>query len=257
MYNTLETDFQPDLTTILILSVSHFCIDASFAQFIAMSEAFIGAVGEYIKHMDPAVRRCGMLAAEIVARRAGKSLDFQQWDGNGQGQEWARAIRSLTAGRDADARELEPDVFLLKDDEDAEVGNVENIEDAYSLPAKLSKLAVRDDASDSDDDSLAGYASSEASSRPPTPTLSEMEEIEKDPTLNLGKKPIQRPVYLFDLGRLITESTKADDPQNAERVEMALDCAEELIRRKKSFGFELGEFRLSCEYLRIYLRNST
>lgn len=187
-----------------------------------------------------------MLAAEIVAQRTGRILDFQQWEGNDQGREWARALRGLIDGRDVDATEAGPDIILVNEesapiDRDIKITGSKKTQIASVVSAKMANLNICDEGSDSDD-SLTGYASSDAFSRPPSPTMSEMEEIEKDPTLNVGKKPVQRPVYLVDLARLITESTKPDDPQNADRIEMALDCAEELIRAKRSFGYELGKF---------------
>ena len=35
------------------------------------------------------------------------------------------------------------------------------------------------------------------------------------------------------------------DPHEADRIEMALNCGEELIRRKREYGTELGMFMLS------------
>ncbi|KAH8111965.1 telomere length regulation protein-domain-containing protein [Phellopilus nigrolimitatus] len=247
------------LTTLLLLTVSSFPLSSAPIQELSFSPAFIGAISTYIKHLDPAVRRCGMLSAEIVAQNTGKKLDFEQWDGQGQGREWARGVRTLIAKRDVDAEEAAPDVIRLEagDQLEHEAGVEEETIDVTPVSSRIksSTIQVVDDGSDSDD-SLEGYATSPASSRSPSPTPSELREIEKDPTIHVGKKKIQRPVYLVDLGNLITSSTKADDPQNADRIEMALNCAEELIRRKKTFGFELEENAVNLVYAFTALQNN-
>jgi telomere length regulation protein len=96
---------------------------------------------------------------------------------------------------------------------------------------------------DSDDESLQGYASEENSDRAPSPTPSELEEIEKDPTLNVGVKKIPKPVYLAQLGELVRSTSaglKSAENDEPDKIEMALNCGEDLIRRKRNFGMELG-----------------
>lgn len=39
--------------------------DMAILQRLSKNGAFITAVGVYISHMDPSVRRCGMLVAEV------------------------------------------------------------------------------------------------------------------------------------------------------------------------------------------------
>lgn len=99
---------------------------------------------------------------------------------------------------------------------------------------------------DSDDDSVQGYSSEEDSDRAPSPTPSELEEIEKDPTLNVGVKKIPKPVYLAQLGQLVRSTNvglKSAENDEPDKIEMALNCGEELIRRKRNFGMELGRCR--------------
>ena len=200
---------------------------------LSMSPSFIQAIGLYISHLDSSIRRCGMLVAEIVAERTGKTLDFDQWSGQGDGREWCRSVRALVKGRDVDSNEAAWDVDHL------EIAAKE----APLVPTKESKKiqVVTTDGHDSDD-SLTGYASSSSSSRSPSPTMEEMEEIEKDPTLNILKPKIQKPVYLADLASMLQDNGKTDDANAPDRLEVALSCAEELIRRKRDFGLELGVF---------------
>lgn len=227
-----------DLTTIILLTVLSFPSNAPPVQSLAFSTEFISAISTFISHLDPAVRRCGMLAAEIVAKQTGKSLNFEQWEGQGQGQEWAWKVRVLITGRDVDATEAAYDVARIELDDNVEASVT--VSPSSTTTKKQSLVQVVNSGYDSDD-SLVGYASSPTSSRSPSPTPSELDEMERDATLRLGKKRIQKPVYLADLGNMLRGSAKSDDAEQADRIEVALNCAEELIRRKRNYGLELGE----------------
>jgi telomere length regulation protein len=177
-----------------------------------------------------------MLVAEEVARRTRKELDFKDWDGDDGGKPWARSVRQLLSGKDADAE--------IWDDDEGHEFDVEAIleEVAFEPPSEpvlTSGPSVEDHDSD---DSLTGYASP-PSSRSPSPSSSELAEIERDPTLRVGRTKISRPVYLAQLGEMIrgTSGLKTgQENQEAEKIEIALGVAEELIRRKRGYGTELG-----------------
>lgn len=190
-----------------------------------------------------------MLAAEVVATCAGKNLDFGNWDGDDDGKPWARDLRALCSDRDIDfdhwsEDELEP----ARSEEDIpteEITTAGVLADAEISASKRTKATISTTGYDSDD-SLTGYASP-TSSRSASPTPSELEEIEKDPTLRVGVKKIQRPVYLAQLGELVRSSGKVksgEENQEADKIEMALNVAEELIRKKRDYGTELGGFSL-------------
>lgn len=211
------------------------------------------AIGTYISHLDASVRRCGMLVAEVIAQMTNKKLAFGEWEGDDSGKPWCRNMRELVKERDVDV-----DLDVLKDVSDnkaeattsaeaetetAAAGDPANIE-SITTPAKAT--FVTPEVGYDSDDSLMGYASP-PSSRSASPTPSELEEIEKDPTLNVGVKKVPRPVYLAQLGDLIRGTGPklgSDEPQEADKIEMALDCGEELIRKKKGYGTELGESSL-------------
>lgn len=206
---------------------------------LALSSAFITAISGYLGHHDSSVRRCGMLAAEIVAQRSGKKLEFGDWDGDDEGKPWAREIRELIKERDVDA-----DLDIVRD----AITEPEAIEEISTLGAQQTSASMSEAASigtatgyDSDD-SLTGYAS-EPSSRSNSPTPSELDEIEKDPTLSVGVKKVSRPVYLAQLGEMIRSigGLNNEAAEQADKIEMALDYAEELIRKKRDYGTELGE----------------
>lgn len=167
-----------------------------------------------------------MLVAEAIAQLSGKKLDFRDWDGDDPDRNWARSVRRLIAYRDVDA--IEESSTSIPTPE-------------FPLTEEQATHRVQDDYDS--DDSLTGYASP-PSSRSNSPTPSELEEIEKDPTLGVGLKPVARPVYLAQLGQMLrghTGSQQSDGAYEARKLEIALDCSEELIRKKKHYGTELGE----------------
>ena len=186
-----------------------------------------------------------MLVAEEVARLTEKRLGFSGWEGEGGMLNWARDIRRLMKARDVDA-----DSNVLRE-EAGELMEKSGVKEANTLSGSTPNLSANSapakpgqntDAYDSDD-SLTGYAS--PSSRSPSPSPEDLKEIEEDPTLNVGVKKPPRPVYLAQLGELLRgqpgmQAQKPDEPHEADRVEVALNVAEELIRRKRVYGTELG-----------------
>lgn len=243
-----------DFTALVLLTLSYFISGGSTSAQVtslAMSPAFVKSITTYISHLDPSVRRCGMLVAEEVARASGKTLDFGDWDGDADGNDWGRRLRQLIRERDADANaELaEPQDAEQPDVVKADLGEepaVEIVSPATVRAAPTARKPVIETiASGYDsDDSLTGYASEPSSSRSPSPTPSELEEIEKDPTLRVTQKKIARPVYLVQLGEMIrpTNVVGKEDEDEPKRIEVAMDVAEELIRRKKAYGTELGVY---------------
>ena len=217
---------------------------------LAMSSSFIKSISTYLSHLDPSVRRCGMLVAEEVARASGKALDFGDWDGEVEGKEWCRRMRRLAQHLDNYADED----LVASLEAEAKAAKVEGQIDEIVSPAIAKpstppqKHTIETVAGGYDsDDSLTGYASEPSSSRSPSPTPSELDEIEKDPTLRVTQSKVARPVYLAQLGELVrpTGGVKANgDEDEPKKIEVALDVAEELIRRKRDFGTELGKSTL-------------
>jgi telomere length regulation protein len=228
-----------DITLLLLVALSNLSSAYPKSQELSFSPAFIQSITYYISHLDPSVRRCGMLVAEEVARLAGKKLDFKDWDGDEEDKQWAKDVRKLLSTSDVAAEPWTDDTIDGKPPPELDVRELltEDIIES-PLPAPVLSNTGYDS-----DDSLTGYAS-QPSSRSASPTPEELAEIEKDPTLNVGKKKIQRPVYLAQLGELVRGSSgtqSGEDNQEVERMEMALNVAEELIRRKRDFGTELGK----------------
>ncbi|CDO69030.1 hypothetical protein BN946_scf184834.g37 [Trametes cinnabarina] len=212
------------VTSLFLITLKYFPAPSP-AHDLALSPPFVQSISVYISHLDPSVRRCGMLVAEEVARAAGKSLDFGEWDGDDQGKAWCRQLRELIKDCDVDVERLA---------EELEEVSIPHESWEKGIPqASKPKLTVEEPAAGYDsDDSLTGYASP-ASSRSASPTPSELEEIERDPTLRVGVKKIPRPVYLAQLGELIrpTSGLQGGDEQlTATKIEVALEVAEELIR---------------------------
>ncbi|KAH9853981.1 telomeric DNA binding protein [Lenzites betulinus] len=224
-------------TSLLLITLKYFP-PPSPAHELSLSPPFVQSISTYISHLDPSVRRCGMLVAEEVARAAGKSLDFGDWKGDEQGKLWCRQLRELLPACDADAEQ--PD-----ESEEEEIAVQETQPASASPPRPLKTTIVVEEptAGYDSDDSLTGYASP-ASSRSASPTPSELEEIERDPTIRVGAKKVPRPVYLAQLGEMLRPTgglQSGDEQLQATKVEVGLDVAEELIRRKSGYGTELEE----------------
>ncbi|KAG6866094.1 hypothetical protein C0991_008846 [Blastosporella zonata] len=238
------------MTSLLLIAISYLSPSSEVATTVSLSPLFISGIGLYVGHLDPSVRRCGMLAAEVVAQRAGKKLDFGDWDGDDAGKPWARELRELIEERDIDAK--------LSDIESPESIHAENVEEIIAPGATTrATFSGTPDGYDSDD-SITGYASP-SSSRSASPTPSELDSIEKDPTLNVGTKKVPRPVYLVQLGDLLRSTGGAKsstEPHDADKIEMALTCAEELIRKKKDYGTELDENAVNLVYGLIGLQDN-
>ena len=186
-----------------------------------------------------------MLVAEEVAALAGKKLDFGDWEGEDTDRSWARSLRSLIKERDIDAGDTQT---LFEEEQESTIRETsDSAKPIFSGPASP-KNAIRAGNApepDSDDDFLQGYASEENSDRAPSPTPSELEEIERDPTLNVGAKKVPKPIYLTQLGELVRSTgagLKSAENDEPDKIEMALNCGEELIRRKRNFGLELGRW---------------
>ena len=241
-----------DYTSLLLLTVSYLSASKSGGNTaittLALSPPLVRGISLYISHLDPSVRRCGMLVAEEVARASGKTLDFGDWEGDADGREWCRRLRALTRQRDSD---VDDDlVASLDGPPQSTQAKVEEVAEEVVSPAtKKAASSVRKPVIETisngydSDDSLTGYASEPSSSRSPSPTPSELEEYEKDPTLRVTQSHIAKPVYLAQLGEMVrpTSGVKANEDQDEpKRIQVALDVAEELIRRKRDYGTELG-----------------
>ncbi|KAF8061522.1 telomere length regulation protein-domain-containing protein [Lyophyllum atratum] len=241
------------MTSLLLIAISYLPPSSGSIQSLAHSPAFISGIGLYVGHLDVSVRRCGMLAAEVVAERAGKKLNFGDWDGDDSGKPWAREVRELLKQRDADAS------LSGLDAKEANAMDIEEVSTPGVIRAPVARAVFSDLETGYDsDDSMTGYASP-SSSRSPSPTPSDLDDIEKDPTLNVGVKKVPRPVYLAQLGDLLrnTGGTKAnDDPHEADKIEMALNWAEELIRRKRGYGTELDENAVNLVYALLGLHDN-
>ncbi|KJA27234.1 hypothetical protein HYPSUDRAFT_198503 [Hypholoma sublateritium FD-334 SS-4] len=240
-------------TALLLLALAQYPKNAPAVAALVANGAFISGISGYLAHLDPAVRRCGMLAAEAVAHRAGRALDFKDWDGDDEGRAWCRSLRALAEARDADAP-LDEDPPDSDDESD--------IAPSTAAPARAAFAA--DPGADSDD-SLSGYASP-SSSRSASPTPSDLAEIEADPTLAVGRARVARPVYLAQLGALLRGAAPISAPHTssgagaagtvgapheADRVAVGLASAADLIRRKRTYGTELAEnaVDLACALL--------
>jgi len=179
-----------------------------------------------------------MLVAEELAARTGRKLAFPGWDGDGECREWCRAVRELITQRDIDAVDNAASVEPSQDSVRS-AGAASHVD--ANEPIEVSDRHADTRPPDSDDESLVGFDSDDES-RSGSPDPEFLAEVAKDPSLSVGanKRP-RHPVYLMELGSLLRDAPKPDkEDETADKVDVALECAEELIRRKEGFGFELG-----------------
>ncbi len=174
-----------------------------------------------------------MAFAEYLADVSGRKLHFGDWDGDKDGRDWIRHLRLLVQSPDVLASQSNDKVDTVAQFHARPLGEL-----PPTVPQVTSPVVV-----DSDDESVVGYDSSPSSSRSPSPTPSDLEEVEKDPTLRVGggfnRQKIVRPIYLVSLGELLRPS-KVQEEDQFQKLQMALTYGEELIRRKKDYGTELG-----------------
>jgi telomere length regulation protein len=215
------------LSSLLLLSLASTANPTAQATTIASSARFISAVGKYISHQDPSIRRCGLLVAEIITEMSGNPLRFGGWDGVGEGRDWARSLRAAMK---------EPETTIEEVHGESSVSNDEDtLNSRITEDTTLSNRTMNYDS----DDSLEGYISDKSIEI--GPSEQELEEMEKDASLRgaQGSRPI-RPVYIVQLLQLLQPVAKNESNTEAEKQDIGLNASEELIRRKRGFGTELG-----------------
>ncbi|PFH46357.1 hypothetical protein AMATHDRAFT_155382 [Amanita thiersii Skay4041] len=211
------------LTTFLLLVISRMPRNSPEVQRLITLPSFIKAVGSYVSHLDPLIRICGMLTAEIVASMCGRVLNFNSWEGNDEGRIWARHIRQVIET---------PNEYVIKDGVHVSI----DIEPTVRLSNNSEVLPNADPLTHNDsdsDDSVVGYDSS-LPSRSSSPELDELSAIETDPSLNTGVQILPHPVYLYQLCNLIRNSSPSDGRGSDEfnKIDVALTIAERLIRTR-------------------------
>ncbi|KAF8876511.1 telomere length regulation protein-domain-containing protein [Gymnopilus junonius] len=247
-------------TLLFILTVSNFPPSSQYVQDLVSNPIFIKAISTYIAHFDPSIRRCGMLAAEVVAHLCGQKLDFGGWEeGDEHGKAWCRSLRQLVAARDVDA---ELGGYEEQSDMGVATESQEIIDPSAMANHKADKTAIeipfKQDSGYDSDDSMTAYASP-PSSRSSSPSSLDLAEIERDPTLNVGVKRVAKPMYLPQLAELLRGSSSkigSDNPHEADMIDMALNSAEELIRKKRGYGTELDENAVNLVYALLSLQNN-
>lgn len=260
-----------DLTLALLLCVAHMPEQSRSLATFSSSEAFLSGVQAHLSTTRMDVRFQGMLVAEMVSQRslgscgdATKPLDFgaEVWRGTQPGLDVCRQLRALAAGpTDLERVPLataQPPV-LSSPKEDTEksttsmrsaswLGSAKNPRSVPSTPDKtttphpppppaksnknkitvLQSQTLQDDSDDDDDDDLAPYAM-------PEETAEELSENEDLSAYTPAKNKPKPPVYMADLTGYLK------DAENADKIEMGLQHAASLIRKRAHWGTELGQ----------------
>lgn len=222
---------------------------------------------EYDEKREMEELKAGLEGEAIRPSRGGgaRRLDFGEgmWAGDGEGREECRWLRRCLGVHDGEVnldgddkawmlgwdsiseqlnRSTKSDVSPPGPTRDRERGRSsksrQSPKASKAKPAPKPKIIMLDEAQSADP--LEGYTpASPSSSRSPSPTPSYLEEVANDPSLAIGstqnKKPT-KPVYVQQLVALLKEREKPDD------LEMSLKWGESLVRAKRSFGTELGEW---------------
>lgn len=240
-----------DISTLFILVLRSFPPNSPPLFELSTSPQFLSALTHYLSHHDRTIRHLGMLTAEVVSslalREGAEPLDFKVWEGDEGGKDICRHLRTLEVdwrafdkesqsllGWETSAEPRSPLTQLLPIIKSPRVSSPPSMKRTKKKRTRTSaKITVLSDS----DDSLTGYASADSatSSRSASPTPSDLDEYIEDPTLYAPKKKkVPRPVYLAQLGELLSSR---DDP---EKLETGLKWGEALVRRKQGFGLELG-----------------
>ncbi|KAF8629489.1 hypothetical protein AX15_003407 [Amanita polypyramis BW_CC] len=240
------------MTTLLLAITSYLQLCSKEVQDLALSTSLITAIGYYISHTDNSIQLCGMLVAEVLSSLAGKGITFDVWEGTDEARLWARHVRELIEAQNTGAA-------IASDQRMGGVGLEKGIaqSESHTQDTRFSSgpIVLINEGFDSDD-SITGYASS---SRSPSPTVSELGKIEKEPSLSIGINKIPRPVYLSQLGELLRSQSDGEEngqPPASDKVEMALGIAETLIYRKKGLGTELEENTVNLAHALLGLQNN-
>lgn len=194
-------------------------------------------------------------AMKPPAKKTAKRLRFGEamWIGSGEGKDEARRLRAeLELAKAEEACQVDEDWDFGWTPVGVQ-GESPPPQPQSTLPPQPLRQASRSKArpepakkkpaliqviGDDDDDPMLGYAPpSPHSSRSASPTQEYLNEIKEDPTLHTGMRdPVRKPVYIQQLVDLLRERDKP------EKVERALADGERLVRAKRGFGTELGEF---------------
>jgi telomere length regulation protein len=218
------------LSTLILLFLSKSQNEDQLAKKVSCAPEFISSVGRYISHTDKFIRRCGLLVAEVVAKKSGRQLSFGGWEGEDISQLWAKSTEILIGAS--------LHVFATPDTNPVDYNSQFDSSKVMSTP---------EDVTGDSDDSMTGYAS-DASSTNSFPSPTEVSAMEKDTSLRSGlKKKVVKPVFisqLLDYLR-ITSASSSDSQEVYEKVEIAMSSCEDLIRRKRNYGSELGQSLLA------------
>lgn len=185
------------------------------------------------------------------------------WDGDGDGKEECRMLRSSVGLRDDDASLSDGDWQLgwHRGQEEAPPPRRPDVEREHAPKAERKgrsrepkpkpKVVMLDP--DQEADPLQGYESAGSeSSRSRSPSPSYLAEVAADPTLALDaakKKKLKRPVYVRQLADLLRDKDSPDS------IELALTYGEPLVRAKRNFGGEVVENAVNVAGAAIALAN--
>ena len=250
----------------LLLGVCAIPKQSLYAVTLSRSQSFLHAVQGHLSTTRLAIRYLGMLAAEVLSQRSldpaegVKPLDFgtDLWAGDSDGKSFCRRLRALLESNFAAGVSLPPTPPISKPDVSMSASTTVSAPALRSIsrsvplskreekseakvepsskpkPAKIQVIGTTlESGMEEDDDDLIPYAMPDADSGDSDVDLNDLA------TFTPGKKKARPPVYLADLATYLRAN------EDAEKVELGLQHAVALIRKKANWGTEL---RKSCTY---------
>lgn len=253
------------LLLLLLLPVRHPTV-----RTLSFSRSFLNAISESMSQLDQHKRFLGLLVAELVSERSVdegvQPLCFGDvWDGKGDARPSVKDLRaSVLAFKIPDPATLSDALHSLR----------VSLANAHLTPV-LSKRPLRAATATTTAQSATVVNGNEKQKKPLIQVIEPVEEdlqpyampaapsdayletlSSDDPSLYASAMPstndsstrrkgrIRPPVYILELIAYIngTQEQKAEEDEKADRIEIALQNGEDLVRRKKGWGTELGQY---------------
>jgi hypothetical protein len=272
-----------DTTTLLLLAISNLPPLDRFIATTSSSTAFLDSIHAHLSTMRPTVRLEGMLVAEIVSQRslpvggAVAPLSFGEvWNGQDVGSESMRRLRSLLmiSSEDVTLAKGWQDYLKNRWSPIPTTGLTSNAttprrqdmqpKTATAFPAPIEATKRLISIIDPDDlqpfplpsDPSSAYISTLASDDPSLYATT-LPSSKVTSTRRRGK--LRAPVYIPELVGYLRGvepeggTGEEQGEEMAERVEIGLQQGEQLIRRKRGWGTELGTLSPITSMLRAAL----
>lgn len=253
-----------DLSTLLLLTINALPLQHPAVIKLSRSRSFLSAISAHLGLLRPTQRFVGMLVAEIVSARSivtggpVPALSFGDlWDGDEEERAVARGVRELVGrklegeGWQDELRSRWTTVSSTPVTIPRRSLSIKKTATPPAAPTKRPLISIIND----DPDELRPFP------LPPAPSDEYIESLAStdagvysttmpsasNETATRRRGKLRAPVYIPELVAYLKgqapEGGKEQEDEVAQRIEMGLREGEGLIRRKRGWGGELGQFR--------------